>query len=99
MINKILMGIISLIITIVNALLSPIDSLISSALPGLSNAFTLIGNLLGLLTDIIPWVMSWLGLNTTIRTLVVAYFTFILSLPLVVHTIKLAIKWYDKIKP
>lgn len=99
MINKILMGIISLIITLVNTLLSPIDSLISSALPGLDDAFTLIGNLLSLLTDTIPWVMSWLGLNQTIRGLVVAYFTFILTIPFVVHTIKLAIRWYDKLKP
>lgn len=99
MINKLLMGVISLIITLVNALLSPIDNLISSLLPGLDNAFTLIGNLLALLTDIIPWVMSWLGLNQTIRGLVVAYFTFVLTVPLIVHAIKLAIKWYDKLKP
>lgn len=99
MINKILMGIISLIITLVNTLLAPIDSLISTALPGLDDAFTLIGNLLSLLTDTIPWVMSWLGLNQIIRGLVVAYFTFILTIPIVVHTIKLAIRWYDKLKP
>lgn len=99
MINKILIGIIKLIVSLVSVILTPIDSLISSALPGLDSAFTLIGNLLSLISDIIPWVMSWMGLNSTIRGLVVAYFTFILTVPLVVHTVKLAIKWYDKLKP
>lgn len=99
MINKILIGIIKLIVKLVSVLLLPIDTLISSLLPGLDDAFTLVGSLLVTLTSIIPWVMSWLGLNLTIRTLVVAFFTFILTIPLAVHTIKLAIKWYDKLKP
>ena len=46
MINAILKGIFSLVVGLVNLLLSPIDSLISSALPSLQSAFNVIGQFL-----------------------------------------------------
>lgn len=99
MINKLLMGIFKIIISLVNLLLTPIDTLISQFLPGLDEAFTMIGNLVQQLCNIIPWVMSWLGVSSTVITLLVSYLTFKMSVPIVVHTVKLAIKWYDKLKP
>lgn len=99
MINKLLMGIFKIIISLVNLLLTPIDTLISQFLPGLDNAFTMVGNLVQQLCNIIPWVMSWLGVSSVVISLLVSYLTFKMSVPIVVHTIKLAIKWYDKLKP
>lgn len=99
MINKLLMGIFKIIISLVNLLLTPIDTLISQFLPGLDNAFTMIGNLVQQLCNIIPWVMSWLGVSSVVISLLVSYLTFKMSVPIVVHTVKLAIKWYDKLKP
>lgn len=99
MINKLLMGIFKIIISLVNLLLTPIDSLISQFLPGLDNAFTMVGNLVQQLCNIIPWVMSWLGVSSIVISLLVSYLTFKMSVPIVVHTVKLAIKWYDKLKP
>lgn len=99
MINKLLMGIFKIIISLVNLLLTPIDTLISQFLPGIDNAFTMIGNLVQQLCNIIPWVMSWLGVSSIVISLLVSYLTFKMSVPLVVHTVKLAIKWYDKLKP
>ena len=58
MINKLLMGIFKIIISLVNLLLTPIDNLISEFLPGLDSAFTMIGNLVQQLCNVIPWVMS-----------------------------------------
>ena len=99
MIGKILLGIINLIIKLVTILLRPIELLIEQFLPDLDSLFDMVASLVQMLTNIVPWVMSWFGLNLTIRTMVVSYFTFILTVPILVHTIKLAIKWYDKLKP
>lgn len=99
MINKLLMGIFKIIISLVNLLLTPIDTLISQFLPGLDNAFAMIGSLVQQLCNIIPWVMSWLGVSSVVISLLVSYLTFKMSVPIVVHTVKLAIKWYDKLKP
>lgn len=98
MINKILMGVFKIIISLVNLLLVPIDNLIAQFLPGVNEAFTMVGNLVQQLCNIIPWVMSWMGVSTAVVSLLVAYLTFKMSVPIVVHTVKLAIKWYDKLK-
>ena len=99
MINKLLMGIFKIIISLVSLLLTPIDNLISQFLPGLDDAFTMIGNLVHQLCNVVPWVMSWLGVSSLVVSLLVSYLTFKMSVPIVVHTVKLALKWYDKLKP
>ena len=99
MINKLLMGIFKIIISLVSLLLTPIDNLISQFLPGLDDAFTMIGNLVQQLCNVVPWVMSWMGVSSVVVSLLVSYLTFKMSVPIVVHTIKLALKWYDKLKP
>lgn len=99
MINKLLMGIFKIIISLVSLLLTPIDTLISQFLPGISDGLNMIANLIQQLCNVIPWVMSWLGLNSTVVGLLVGYLTFKMTVPLAVHTVKLAIKWYDKLKP
>lgn len=99
MINKLLMGIFKIIISLVSLLLTPIDNLISQFLPGLDDAFTMIGNLVQQLCNVVPWVMSWLGVSSLVVSLLVSYLTFKMSVPIVVHTVKLALKWYDKLKP
>ena len=99
MINKLLMGIFKIIISLVSLLLTPIDNLISQFLPVLDDAFTMIGNLVQQLCNVIPWVMSWLGVSSVVVSLLVSYLTFKMSVPIVVHTVKLALKWYDKLKP
>lgn len=99
MINKILTAIFNLVISLVNFILVPIDSMISSAIPGFDEAFDMIGSFFEYLSTLLPWVISWLGVNQLIIEYLVLYLTFKLTMPLAVHTIKLAIKWYDKLKP
>lgn len=98
MINTILTGIFNVVIALVNTLLIPIESIISQFIPGLDSAFEMVGMLFENLVMFIPWVISWTGLNSTIIGLIVSYFTFRLTVPLLVHTIKLALAWYDKLK-
>lgn len=99
MINAILMGIIKLIVGLVSLLLYPIDALIMSALPSLSNALTAVGEFLNLIAQGIGWAVSATGLSNETLSLIVMYFTFKLTAPMLFYMIKLAISWYDKLKP
>lgn len=99
MIAKIFTFLFDLVISLVQVLLSGIDSIIAQFLPQVSDALNMVSALFTNVLDFIPWVMSWMGLNSTVTTLAVAVFTFELTVPLLIHTVKLAIKWYDKLKP
>lgn len=99
MINAILSGIINLIISLVNVILLPFDALIQSALPNLSDAFTSIGQFLNIATSSIGWVISLTGISSTAISLIVAYYGFKLTAPLLFYMIKLALSWYNKLKP
>lgn len=99
MINKILMGIFKLIISLVSLILSPIDSLITSVLPGLDNALTAVANFFTYIGSSIGWVISLTGLSSETLSLIVLYFTFKLTAPMLFYMIKLAISWYNKLKP
>lgn len=99
MIGKILSGIISLIISLVNLILSPIDNLITSALPDLSNALTSVGNFLNVALSSIGWVISLSGLSSACISIIVVYFVFKLTAPMLFYLIKLALSWYNRLKP
>lgn len=98
MIKAIVNGIITLITSLVSLILSPIDSLITQYLPGLSNAFSLISNFFTMLGNIIPWVLSYLGITTTTITICIDLIVFMYTAPYLIHSIKLAIKWYNSLK-
>lgn len=99
MINKILMGIFKLIISLVSLILSPIDALITSALPSLDNALTAVANFFTYIGSSIGWVISLTGLSSETLSLIVLYFTFKLTAPMLFYMIKLALSWYNKLKP
>lgn len=99
MIQAILNGIISLIIGLVSLVLAPIDGLITSALPDLSNALTAVGSFFNLISNGIGWVISATGLSSDTLSLIVLYFTFKLTAPMMFYMIKLALSWYNKLKP
>lgn len=91
-------SLVSLVISFVSLLLKPIDMIISSLFPDLSNLLTLIGQLFTLISSGIGWVISLTGLSYTAINLVVLYYTFAVTASLTVYTVKLAIKWYNKLK-
>lgn len=99
MINAILKGIISLIIGLVSVLLTPIDNLITSSLPSLSNALNSVGSFLNLCTSSIGWVISLTGLSSDCISLIILYFGFSLTAPMLFYLIKLALAWYNRLKP
>lgn len=98
MIQEIFTTFISLIISFISLLLIPIDNLILSVLPDLSNAFTGIANLFNYISTGIAWGISLTGLSSASLTLIVVYYTFKLTAPMLFYLIKLAISWYNRIK-
>ena len=98
MINAILKGVFSLILNLVSLILYPINALITNAIPGLDNAFLTIENLFNTLFQFVGWGADALMINTETISLIIATLTFRLTLPLAVNTVKLAVKWYDKLK-
>ncbi len=99
MINAILQGIMSLIMGLVSVLLSPIDLLIKQFLPDLSGAFSAIANMFNYVGSFMGFCVSATGLSSSTLSLIVLYYTFKLTVPLLISTIKTAIKWYNALKP
>lgn len=99
MIKWLLKGIMSLIISLVSLILAPIDLLIQSALPELSSAFTAIGNFLNIISSSIGWAISLTGLSSSALSLIVAYYVFTLTAPMLFYMVKLALSWYNRLKP
>lgn len=98
MINAILKGVFNLVISLVDVILSPIDLLINNALPSIATGLNYVSSFFNYILGFIPWIMSWFHLPQEFITLVIAYYTFKLTVPLTVHTVKLAVSWYDKLK-
>lgn len=83
---------------IVDFILTPIDLLINAVLPDLTNVFQYIYDLFDIVFSSASWVVSLTGLSATAISLIIAYYTFKLTAPLLVYTYKLILNWYDKIR-
>lgn len=99
MIGQLLQGLMSLIIGLINLILLPIDTLILSVLPDLSHALSSFGDFLDLVSTHLGWAISFSGLSTNAISLIIMFYGFKLTAPLLFYTIKLALKWYNSLKP
>lgn len=99
MINAFLKGIIGLIVSLVSVILAPIDSLITSALPDLASALNAISGFLNVIQTGIAWAVSATGLSPLALQVIVMYFVFKLTAPMLFYMIKLALAWYNRLKP
>lgn len=99
MINALLTGIFKIITALVNLILTPINTLISQNLPELSSIFTMIHNCFKVLFSGLGWWTDAMLISSETISLLITCWTIKLTLPLIISTIKLAIKWYDKLKP
>lgn len=98
MIKAIINGVISLIMGLVTVLTAPIDLIIKNALPDLGNALSSFGSMLDIVGNSIGWVISFTGLSSTAISLIITYYVFKLSTPILFSSIKAAIKWYKTLK-
>lgn len=99
MINAIIKGIFSLITSLINVVLAPINALITAGIPELSNIFGTIRNLFTLLFQYSGWVLDACLISAETISLLIALFTLRYTIPLTINTIKLAVKWYNALKP
>lgn len=99
MINAIIKGIFSLITSLVNVILTPINLLITNFIPDLSNVFITIRGLFNILFQYSPWVLDAMLISSETISLFITLLTLRLTIPLTLSVIKLAIKWYNALKP
>lgn len=99
MIGALLQGLMNLVISLVNLVLAPIDAIILSVMPDLSNAMTQFGAFLNYVSVHIGWAISFTGLSQNAIGLMVMFLGFKLTAPILFYTVKLALKWYNRLKP
>lgn len=99
MIGVILLGFIHLVVFLVNHLLNPIDSIIQQYLPNLASGLNAVASFFNMLTSVIGWCIDATGLSSETISIIVTYYIFKLTAPLLVYVIKLALKWYRKLMP
>lgn len=99
MINKLLLGIIKLITSIVSVLLTPINSLVTAIIPDLTKYFNIIENLFEYMFQYVDWFIDALMINSDTISLVIICITARLTIPVAISTTKLAVKWYNQLKP
>lgn len=85
-------------IGLIKIILLPIDNLILAVLPDLSSAFSGIGALFNLIGQSLGWCISLLGISPRVIALLVAYYTFKLTVPVQVYFVKLVLDWYYRLK-
>jgi uncharacterized membrane protein len=76
----------------------PLDVLISVLLPSTTSAFQSIASLFSLIGDSIAWALSLTGLSNSIILLIIAYYTFKLTVPIQVWLVKMAVQWWNALK-
>lgn len=99
MINTILTGIFKLIISLVSVVLAPIDLIITNFLPSLDSALNAVNSMFGIAGSAMGFCVSLTGLSSDTLSLIVLYYTFKLTVPVLVSAVKQAIKWYNALKP
>lgn len=90
----------NLIISLVSVLLAPINLLIETFLPQeIVSGLNAIGGFFQTISNSLGWIISASGIPSTAIAIIVATMVFKLTVPLLVHATKLALAWYEKLKP
>lgn len=98
MINKILMGIFNLIISLVNVILWPLEQLINTLVPNLLPALDSVSDFVNTISKYITWFISYTGLTTSTLSIIISLLTASVMIPLTAHAIKIGLKWYNALK-
>lgn len=100
---NILQSIMTVLLAIVNqmvaVIMAPISLIIQMLLPDVDYVFTQVSAWIDYLTEYAGWVIDAFGLPSISITMVAGYYTFIVLSSTAAYAIKLAIRWYEAIKP
>lgn len=99
MITKLIMAVLNLITKVVNILLLPLDLLVSSLLPDVSESVSHIVYYLNLPSQYMGWIFSLVNVPTLALVLIVAYWVFKYSVTGAVFGVKKVITLYQRFKP
>lgn len=99
MIGAIFNTLFNLIISLVNILLTPLDMLIQAAFPSVADFLSSVNAMFSLVLSGLGWVIGLTCLPPLAFQLLLLYFTFVLTVPLAISSIKLVIRWYNALKP
>lgn len=101
--SSVVISVVQILIGAVNGLvaiiLAPIALLIHTLIPGADSFFAAIPTWLNYATTYVGWVIDAFGIPSIVITMVVLYYTFTLTSSLGVYGIKLAVRWYNVLKP
>jgi len=98
-VDLIIVGIFNLVIFLIKLLLYPIDLLVATFLPELSNAFSDISAFLEQIFQYMGWAIAATGIPYAALSMIATYWIFKLTLPLNVWFVKLGVKWFRALKP
>lgn len=98
MIDGIISGILNFFSTILSALVSPIDGLISTYLPDVENALEAFAGFISYILGIIPWVLSYFHIPTHVLQLAVGWAIAKIVLNFLAHGTKVVLAWWRTLK-
>ena len=98
MINAILKGVFNIVTKFINILLSPINALIVSFLPGFNDMLSYISQFFTTASQYVGFITDSLFIDSNVLSFLILYWTFKLTFPLAVYSIKLVVKWYNSLK-
>lgn len=99
MINSILIGFFNLINALVSTLVSPLNLIINTTFPQFNAVLNLVNSFISTAFTYVGWVLDSLFISSELVSFVIAFITFKITISISFHIIKLAIKWYNALKP
>lgn len=97
-INSIIQILYNLVLAFVNIILAPIDVLISTCFPWFSTAIEKLNQLIDLITPYISYLVNLTCLSNFALSIIIFTITFKVTSTVSTWFIKLAMKWYYKLK-
>jgi len=98
-IEVIISSIFNIISFLIHLILLPIDLLIANYLPDVSSLFANISEYIEIALTYVGFIISITGIPPAMIGLLAAYWTYILTIPIQVWFIKLAVAWWHRLKP
>jgi len=83
---------------LLSIVLIPLDALVDTFAPALTDYISAITDFLDLITTYIGWAIDASGIPVPILGLIVAYLVFKLTAPVQVWLIKFGVMWYSRLK-
>lgn len=97
--STLLQTLIAVVNQLVAIILAPISAIITALLPGVDGLFSNVSAWLIYATTYVGWVIDALGIPPVVISIIVSFYTFKLMSSFAVWGIKIALKWWEALKP